>query len=103
MALAPQTDFLVVIRPGGAVTRKLIDANVLAALGPTGCLVNVARGSVIDETALIAAWQAGTIAGSASAKRYGQRGAHAAHRQRDEWYATSQGALRGRNVALPCA
>jgi lactate dehydrogenase-like 2-hydroxyacid dehydrogenase len=64
-ALAAQSDFLVVITPGGAGTRKLIDAQVLAALGPQGCVVNVARGSVIDESALIQALQAGTIAGAA--------------------------------------
>ena len=64
-ALAAESDFLGVITPGGAGTRKLIDAEVLAALGPQGCVVNVARGSVIDETALIAALQAGTIAGAA--------------------------------------
>lgn len=64
-AVAAQSDFLVVITPGGAGTRKLIDAEVLAALGPQGCLVNVARGSVIDEAALIAALAAGTIAGAA--------------------------------------
>lgn len=64
-ALAAQSDFLVVITPGGAGTRKLIDAPVLAALGPQGCLVNVARGSVVDEAALIAALQAGTLGGAA--------------------------------------
>lgn len=64
-ALAAQSDFLVVITPGGAGTRKLIDAKVLAALGPHGCLVNVARGSVVDEAALIAALQAGTLGGAA--------------------------------------
>jgi len=64
-ALAAESDFLVVITPGGAGTHKLIDADVLAALGPQGCVVNVARGSVIDESALIAALQAGTIAGAA--------------------------------------
>ena len=64
-ALAAQSDFLVLITPGGAGTRKLVDAAVLQALGPQGCVVNVARGSVIDETALIAALQAGTIAGAA--------------------------------------
>jgi len=64
-ALAAESDFLVVITPGGAATHKLIDAEVLAALGPQGCLVNVARGSVVDESALVAALQAGTIAGAA--------------------------------------
>jgi hydroxypyruvate reductase len=64
-ALAANSDYLVAITPGGAGTRKLIDAGVLKALGPQGCIVNVARGSVVDETALIAALQAGTIAGAA--------------------------------------
>ena len=64
-ALAAQSDYLVLITPGGAGTRKLVDAAVLKALGPNGCVVNVARGSVIDEAALIEALQAGTIAGAA--------------------------------------
>jgi hydroxypyruvate reductase len=64
-ALAAASDFLVVITPGGAATRKLVDAEVLQALGPKGYLVNVARGSVVDETALIAALQSGAIAGAA--------------------------------------
>jgi len=63
-ALAREVDFLVVITPGGAATRKLIDAKVLAALGTKGYLVNVARGSVVDEQALVAALRAGTIAGA---------------------------------------
>ena len=63
-ALAAQSDFLVVITPGGAGTRKLIDAEVLRALGSNGCLINVARGSVVDETALIEALQDGNIAGA---------------------------------------
>jgi hydroxypyruvate reductase len=63
--LAANSDYLVAITPGGAGTRKLIDADVMKALGPQGCIVNVARGSVVDETALIAALQAGTIAGAA--------------------------------------
>ena len=62
--LAAVSDFLVVITPGGAATRKLIDAEVLRALGPDGYLINVARGSVVDEAALIAALQQGTIAGA---------------------------------------
>ena len=63
-ALAAESDFLVAITPGGAATRKLIDAEVLAALGPKGIVVNVARGSVIDEAALIEALERGTIAGA---------------------------------------
>ncbi len=63
-ALAAEVDFLVVITPGGAGTRKLIDQKVLAALGKDGYLVNVARGSVVDEAALIEALQSGTIAGA---------------------------------------
>jgi len=63
-SLAAAVDFLVVITPGGAATRGMIDAKVLKALGPDGYLVNVARGSVIDQDALIAALQDGTIAGA---------------------------------------
>ena len=63
-ALAAASDFLVVITPGGAATRKLIDVEVLRALGPEGYLINVARGSVVDEAALIEALQKGTIAGA---------------------------------------
>jgi lactate dehydrogenase-like 2-hydroxyacid dehydrogenase len=63
-ALAAASDFLVVITPGGAGTRHLIDAAVLEALGPRGYLVNVARGSVVDEAALVEALQRGTIAGA---------------------------------------
>jgi len=63
-ALAAEVDFLVVITPGGAGTRKLIDAKVLQALGKDGYLINVARGSVVDESALIEALQHGTIAGA---------------------------------------
>ncbi len=62
--LAAQSDFLVIITPGGAATRKMINAEVLAALGANGILVNVARGSVVDEAALIDALQRGVIAGA---------------------------------------
>ena len=63
-SLAAQVDFLVLIAPGGAGTRRMIDATVLKALGPKGFLINVARGSVVDEQALIEALEAGTIAGA---------------------------------------
>jgi lactate dehydrogenase-like 2-hydroxyacid dehydrogenase len=63
--LAAESDFLVVITPGGAGTRKLIDAAVLDALGPKGILVNVARGSVVDEAALVDALVSGRLGGAA--------------------------------------
>jgi lactate dehydrogenase-like 2-hydroxyacid dehydrogenase len=62
--LAKESDFLVVITPGGEGTRKLINAQVLEALGPKGILVNVARGSVVDEAALVDALQRGVIGGA---------------------------------------
>ena len=63
-ALAEWADFLVVATPGGPATRHLVNAEVLAALGPRGVLVNIARGSVVDTAALAAALKAGTIAGA---------------------------------------
>jgi lactate dehydrogenase-like 2-hydroxyacid dehydrogenase len=62
--LAAHCDYLVLITPGGAGTNKLINAEVLKALGPEGILVNVARGSVVDQEALIHALQNGVIAGA---------------------------------------
>jgi hydroxypyruvate reductase len=62
--LARWADFLVVITAGGEATRHLIDASVLDALGPEGFLINVARGSVVDEAALVAALQDRRIAGA---------------------------------------
>jgi lactate dehydrogenase-like 2-hydroxyacid dehydrogenase len=53
--MARDVDTLIVIVPGGAATKNMIDAAVLDALGPNGIVINVARGSVIDEPALIAA------------------------------------------------
>jgi lactate dehydrogenase-like 2-hydroxyacid dehydrogenase len=62
--LAAASDFLVVATPGGAGTRHLVNADVLDALGPQGYLVNIARGSVVDTDALIAALANGRIAGA---------------------------------------
>ena len=64
LELAANCDILVVITPGGSETRHLVDASVLNALGPAGILINVARGSVVDEDALIAALQSNTILGA---------------------------------------
>ncbi len=64
VALAEASDVLVVLTPGGEGTEHLVDAKVLDALGPEGYLVNVARGSVVDEDALVAALEEGRIAGA---------------------------------------
>ena len=64
VALAAASDVLVVLTPGGAGTEHLVDAAVLDALGPEGYLVNVARGSVVDEEALVAALEGGRLAGA---------------------------------------
>ena len=63
--LAKQSDFLVLTLPGGPETKGLVSAEVLAALGPQGTLVNVARGSIVDETALVAALKSGTLGAAA--------------------------------------
>ncbi|CCD92514.1 putative NAD-dependant oxidoreductase; phosphoglycerate dehydrogenase [Bradyrhizobium sp. ORS 375] len=61
LQMARDVDTLVVIVPGGAGTNKIVNAEVLKALGPRGVVVNVARGSVIDEAALVDALKSGTI------------------------------------------
>lgn len=64
LALARWADVLVLACPGGAATHHLVSAAVLDALGPQGLLVNVARGSVVDEAALVAALEAGRLGGA---------------------------------------
>ncbi|MDB5647402.1 MAG: 2-hydroxyacid dehydrogenase [Methylobacterium sp.] len=64
LGLAEAVDVLLVVAPGGPETNGLVGAAVLEALGPQGILVNVARGSVVDEAALIRALQDGTILGA---------------------------------------
>ena len=59
--MAKAVDTLMVIVPGGASTNKMINAEVMKALGPRGVIINVARGSVVDEPALITALKSGTI------------------------------------------
>lgn len=63
--MAAHVDWLVSIAPGGAATRHAINVEVLRALGPDGRVLNIGRGSVIDEAALVAALKAGEIAGAA--------------------------------------
>ena len=61
LALAQESDYLIVSAPGTPATRHAVDAGVLAALGPQGTLINIARGALIDEEAMIAALQDGTL------------------------------------------
>lgn len=62
--LARKSDILMSILPGGESTRGLIDATIFEALGPNGIFVSLGRGTAVDEPALVAALQAGTIAGA---------------------------------------
>lgn len=64
VVLAKESDFLLVCAPGTATNRHLITREVMEALGSEGILINVGRGSVVDEQALIAALDAGTLGGA---------------------------------------
>lgn len=64
VALAQAVDFLIVAVVGGKATEGLVSAEVLKALGPHGILINIARGSVVDEAALLDALEAGELAGA---------------------------------------
>ena len=61
LEMAEDVDVLVVAAPGGPGTRHLVDADVLRALGPQGVLVNVARGSLVDQHALVEALRTGQL------------------------------------------
>ena len=63
--LAKASDFLVIASPGGKETYRLVNAEVLAALGKEGTLVNIARGTVVDEPALVEALKNGTLGAAA--------------------------------------
>ena len=100
--LARWADFLIVATVGGAGTRHLVNQEVLEALGPKGIVVNIARGPVIDETALVAALEAGKLGWAAldvfehepgAAGAAGQRPgrAAAAYRQRHAGNAPGHG------------
>ncbi|MES2256956.1 MAG: 2-hydroxyacid dehydrogenase [Pseudomonadota bacterium] len=65
LELAQTSDFLILACPGGPATRHLVDRRVLDALGPQGFLINIARGSVVDTEALMAALRQRGIAGAA--------------------------------------
>lgn len=61
VGLAEAVDLLIIAAPGGASTDKAVDAEVLTALGPEGILINIGRGTTVDEAALIEALGNGTI------------------------------------------
>jgi lactate dehydrogenase-like 2-hydroxyacid dehydrogenase len=61
LEMAHDVDTLLVVVPGNAATRHLVDADVLKALGPDGVLVNIGRGTVVDEAALVDALKTRTI------------------------------------------
>lgn len=62
LELARSSDVLLLAAPGGPSTLRMVDAAVLEALGPQGTLINIGRGALVDEPALVRALQAGTIA-----------------------------------------
>ncbi len=62
--LAAESDFLIVACPGGPATKNIVNAGVLEALGKKGTLLNIARGSIVDEPALVDALSKGTIKGA---------------------------------------
>ena len=108
VALAKNSDVLMVVTPGGAATDKLVNAKVLDALGPEGYLVNIARGSVVDEPVLLKYLQEKKIAGAgldvfaeraqgaAGVLHPGKRRAVPARGQRDDGNAHRDGQSAGR-------
>lgn len=64
LELAKNSDILVISCPGGPETRHMVNADVMEALGPSGIVINVGRGSVVDQDALVEALHKGTIAGA---------------------------------------
>jgi len=63
--MARAADFFVIAVPGGGATRHMVDAEVIAALGTKGTLINIARGSVVDQKALVEALVSGRLGGAA--------------------------------------
>ncbi|WP_299147292.1 2-hydroxyacid dehydrogenase [uncultured Tateyamaria sp.] len=61
LGMAKAVEVLICITPGGPSTNKIVNADVMAALGPDGLLINVSRGSVVDEAAMVSALQTGAL------------------------------------------
>jgi lactate dehydrogenase-like 2-hydroxyacid dehydrogenase len=64
-AMAHDVDWLVIIAPGTVETTGMVSREVMQALGPQGCLVNIARGSIVDEPAMVELLQSGALGGAA--------------------------------------
>ncbi|AUW58792.1 hydroxyacid dehydrogenase [Sphingobium sp. SCG-1] len=64
-ALAAWSDLLVLALPANDATKRIIDAHILEAIGPQGALVNIARGSIVDQEALVSALNDGRLGGAA--------------------------------------
>ncbi len=64
VALARDCDFLILSAPGGADTRHMVNRDVIEALGPNGALINIGRGSLVDEPALVEALVSGRLGGA---------------------------------------
>jgi phosphoglycerate dehydrogenase-like enzyme len=79
--LAAASDFAAVCAPLTPATEKMIGAEVLAAMKPHAVLINIARGEVIDEDALVAALQAGRIAGAVLDVYAGELAGHPPRRE----------------------
>jgi D-2-hydroxyacid dehydrogenase (NADP+) len=65
LQVVPELDYLVLLTPYTSQTARMVNAGVLAAMKPSAFLVNVARGGIVDEPALIEALRSGAIAGAA--------------------------------------
>lgn len=63
-AMARESDYLMLTSPGGPATRHLVDNRVIEALGQKGVIINIARGSVVDEAAMVAALREGKLGGA---------------------------------------
>lgn len=63
-SMAKEVDYLIASVPGGKATHHIVNAEILNALGPESYFINIARGSVVDEVALVDALKGGKIAGA---------------------------------------
>jgi len=63
--MASEVDYLILTCPGGAATSNLVNADVLKALGPEGTLVNISRGTVVDQTAMVRMLRDGSLGAAA--------------------------------------